>query len=466
MKLYNTLTKRKDDFYPLRKDRVTMYICGPTVYDYAHIGNFRYFVSVDVLVRALRYFKYNLITVMNITDVGHLVSDADAGEDKLEKGARREGKTAWDVAAFYEKAFLSDYKKLNIMPPNHMPKPTELIREQIQMIQVLERKGFTYVINDGVYFDTEKLDDYGKLTGQSLDDLLAGARVEINKEKKSQTDFALWKLSPKGKKRDMEWESPWGVGFPGWHIECSVMSQKFLGDQIDIHTGGIDHIPVHHTNEIAQSEAATGKSPFSRWWVHVAFMSIKQEKMSKSTGNFYTVGDLEKHGFDPMSLRYFYLSAHYRSSQDFTLEALGHASNGLSELRDRVVRIKEGVREEIVALSDEGRKFLTTFEQSLKDDVNIAQALAVVWKVVKSSISDDEKLQLVKKFDSVYGLNLLQSKSRVLSDVPDNVQKLVDKRESLRRKKQFKEADDVRGEIESLGYVIEDTSGGVVVKQK
>lgn len=472
LKLYNTLTKSVEELQPIKPGEVTLYACGPTVYDYAHVGNFRTFTVVDFLVRTLTYLGYNLTFIMNITDVGHLVSDADTGEDKLEKGARREGKTAWEVAKFYEDAFLSDARKLNLTRPMHYPKPTELIEEQIEMIKTLEHKGFTYTITDGVYFDTEKLADYGKLTGQKREELLAGARVDINPEKRNHTDFALWKLSPPvtdGKKRDMEWDSPWGTGFPGWHIECSVMAKKFLGNQIDIHTGGIDHIPVHHTNEIAQSEVANDKKPYVKHWFHVEFMNIDSSKMSKSKGNFYTIKDLENQGFDPLALRYLYLGAHYRAHQNFTKQALTQAHQSLEELRKRIHALQsDEIKQRTVLSKDKMQKiddFKTQFNTALTEDLNTPQALATLWQVVKSSIPTQDKLDLLYNFDEVLGLKLKEitpTKQRI----PKKVQKLLKKREEARKSKQFDKADDLRKQIEEQGYTVKDSQDGSTVKPR
>ena len=475
VKLYNTLTKRVEEFKPQDPALVTVYCCGPTVYDYAHIGNFRTYTMTDVLVRTLRHLGYAVKFVMNITDVGHLVSDSDTGEDKLEKGAKREGKTAWDIAKFYTEAFLSDSKKLNLVDPDVRPKPTEHIAEQIALVQTLLDKGFAYKIDDGIYFDTSKFSSYGQLTGQKLEDLKAGARVEPNPQKRNPTDFALWKFSPlrpKGSagqapKRDMEWPSPWGIGFPGWHIECSAMSMKYLGDQLDIHTGGADLIPIHHTNEIAQSEASTGKHPFVRFWVHGQFMLVDGEKMSKSKGNFYRLADIEAKGFDPLALRYFYLSAQYRAFQNFTWEALTSAQNSLKELRTAIsnfqisVSKRNTLSDEKLEKVDEYRK---QFDEAISNDLNMPQALAVVWEVVKSNIPSPDKYDLLMDFDEVLGLDLRFTNKELR--IPEEVSVFIKKREELRNQKKFDEADTVRKQIEEKGFEVEDTSEGSVVKKK
>lgn len=470
MRLYNTLTKKVEKFTPLIDNKVTLYCCGPTVYDWAHIGNFRTYAMTDFLVRALKYFGYTVRYAMNITDVGHLVSDADTGEDKLEKGARREGKTAWDIAKFYTDAFLIDSKKLNLLEPDVRPRPTQHIQEQIAMVETLLEKGYAYTIDDGIYFDTKKFGQYGKLTGQNPQELKAGARVEVNPQKRNPTDFALWKFSPAGAKRDMEWESPWGKGFPGWHIECSAMSRKYLGDQIDIHTGGMDLIPIHHTNEIAQSEAATGKSPFVRFWVHGQFILVDGEKMAKSKGNFYRLNDIEQKGFEPLALRYLYLTAHYRSYLNFTWEALRAAQQSLNELRRQAEALRRQhaersslAPEKLTKIHDMKKKF----DDALEDDLNLPQALAAVWETVKSNIPSDDKYDLLMNFDEVLGLRLNEAaKSLKPEIVPPDVQKLLDDRQGAREDKQFDRADVIRKKIEARGYTLEDTASGPLVKKK
>lgn len=471
LQLYNTLTKKIEEFKPRDPELVTLYACGPTVYSYAHIGNFRTYITTDILVRTLKYLGYQVKFVMNITDVGHLVSDADTGEDKLEKGAKREGKTAWDIAKFYTEEFLKDSHKLNLLPPDVRPKPTEHIKEQITMVQTLLDKGYAYKIGDGIYFDTSRIKDYGKLTGQKLEELKEGARVEVNPQKKNPTDFALWKFSPKGVKRDMEWESPWGVGFPGWHIECSAMSMKYLGEQIDIHTGGVDLIPIHHTNEIAQSEAATGKVPFVRFWVHGQFMLVDGEKMSKSKGNFYSVKDIEAKGYDPKALRYLCLTAQYRSFLNFTWQALESARQSLAELRATVSHIKDQLSERSTLSNEKLQKvdeYKRRFNEALENDLNTPQALAVVWEALKSNIPSQDKYDLLLDFDEVLGFDIrnVGEESKRESDIPAEIQSLLRKRNELRVEKKFSDADKARLQIEHEGFVLEDTPDGTRVKKK
>jgi cysteinyl-tRNA synthetase len=485
LKLYNTLTKNIDKFTPLNKKVVTVYSCGPTVYDYAHIGNFRTYVMTDVLVRTLQYNGFSTKFVMNITDVGHLVSDSDAGEDKMEKGARREGKSAWDIAKFFTDAFLSDSKKMGLLEPDVRPKPTEHIPEQIVMVQTLLDKGFAYTIDDGIYFDTGKFAEYGKLTGQNLEELKEGARVEVNPQKKNPNDFAVWKFSyPKGrgfdpsiddpaKRRQMEWSSPFGLGFPGWHIECSAMSKKYLGDQIDIHAGGADLIPIHHTNEIAQSEAASGKSPFVRYWIHGQFIMVDGEKMSKSKGNFYRLSDIEAKGYEPMALRYLYLSAHYRSFLNFTWEGITGASAALSELQKQVAALKSAGNKRS-ALSEEKMEKVTElskkFTDAIENDLNMPQALAVLWEALKSNIPSPDKLELVLDFNRVLGLTLeseeIPKQNMVdAATMPVEYKKFFDDRQKYRAQKEFDKADSARKKLEAAGYILEDTPDGTIVKK-
>jgi len=474
LQLYNTLTQKVEPFTPLDPKVVTVYCCGPTVYDFATIANFRTYSMTDFLVRTLRYIGYQTKYVMNITDVGHMTSDSDTGEDKMEKGAHREGKTAWDVARFYTDAFLSDSKKLHLLEPDVRPKPTEHIKEQIHMVHMLLEKGFAYKISDGIYFDTSRFPSYGALTSQRKEEMKAGARVEINPQKRNPTDFALWKFSPPpagGKKRDMEWDSPWGKGFPGWHIECSSLSSKYLGKQIDIHTGGADLIPIHHTNEIAQSEAAYGVHPFVRYWVHGQFMLVDGGKMSKSKHNFYTVSDLENKGFDPLALRYFYCSAHYRTFLNFTFTALTASQNALRDLRLMVGGWRESNRTQVsLEKIEKIDGFRKRFTQAVENDLNIPGALSIVWEMAKSNIPSPDKYDLIIDFDQVLGLKLSDSQKTENREqkTPEEITFLINKRDNLRKEKKYEEADDIRKQIELKlsGYIVEDTAKGTVLKKK
>mgnify|MGYP005842190849 FL=1 len=414
---------------------------------------------------------------MNITDVGHLTSDADTGEDKVEKEAKATGKSAWDIAEFYTEQFFASTDALNITRPDIVCKATDHIGEQIDLIKILELKGFTYKTPDGIYFDTSKFPNYGQLTGGKRG-IKPGARIDLG-EKKNATDFALWKFSyPNGRnfdplidnqkvRRQMEWESPWGIGFPGWHIECSAMSMKYLGETFDIHTGGIDHIPIHHTNEIAQSEAATGK-PFVRYWIHSEFLMVDGEKMSKSLGNIYTVEDVKSKGFSSLALRYLFLTAHYKESQNFTWEALSSAENAFNNLKELILAAK--LQKTRISLSNEKRKkvenYLFRFENAVNDDLNTPKALAVFWETLKSNIPSEDKYDLVLTFDEVLGLKLSEISEIIgLVKIPQKVENLINEREELRKKGEFAEADKIREEIKSKGFIIEDTENGPKVRQ-
>ena len=465
------MSREIEDFVPLNDKKVGMYACGPTVYDYAHVGHVRKYIFDDVLVRLLRYLNYNVTHVMNITDVGHLVSDSDTGEDKLEKGARREGKTAWEVDKFYEEQFFRTMDAVNIKRPNIVCRATEHIKDQIELIQNLESKGFVYKIADGIYFDTSKFADYGKLSRINAEGQKPVARVDVVPGKKHPTDFAVWKFSPTGIKRDMEWESPWGLGFPGWHIECSAMSMKYLGDSFDIHTGGIDHIPIHHPNEIAQSEASTGK-PFVKYWIHHNFLLIDGEKMSKSKGNYYTLEDVTNHQFDPLSLRYLFLQTHYRQEANFTWVALAAAQTALKSLREQIGVIRQQMQQgERSSLSDEKLDKVNFLRKRFKDvirlDLNTAQGLAVVWEVIKSNIPPGDKYDIVMICDEILGLGLVgvTGEEARAPDVPAEVAELLSVREKFRKQQEFAKADSVRKQIEDLGFILEDLPTGPRVKK-
>ncbi len=396
---------------------------------------------------------------MNITDVGHLTSDSDTGEDKMEKGARRENKTAWEIADFYTKAFFEDIKRLNIIKANIICKATDHIKEQLELIKKLEKKSYTYVIEDGVYFDTSKLKDYGKLAKLKKEDLLAGARVEVVKGKKHPTDFALWKFSPKDEKRQMEWPSPFGIGFPGWHIECSAMSMKYLGESFDIHCGGIDHIPIHHTNEIAQSEAATGKR-FVNYWLHNEFVILKDNvKMAKSGENFITLNELIKRNYSPEDYRYLCLTTHYRKPLMFSYEALDGAKNSLQKLKNHILDIKKNKKDKN---PPNIKKYKEEFLKAINDDLNTPEALAVLWNLIKDSdINNNSKYKLILDFDNIFGLNLSKIKQEKISG---EIIKLAEEREKARKTKNWKKADQLREEIRSKGYLVEDSEKGFLIK--
>ncbi len=524
--LYNTLSRKKEEFIPINKSEIGLYTCGPTVYNYAHIGNLRTYIFEDILKRVLKYNGYKVKHVMNITDVGHLTGDMDMGEDKMEKtnknalylkcencgkdffsGIINSGsgiklinnkhqcehcnhvnlaknnssyfkkqkinKNVWEIAKFYEEAFINDLKHLNIKMPDEMPKATEYIQEQIDLIKILEKKGFTYKISDGVYYDTSKFKDYNKLSHLDLETLREGARVEKNEEKKNPTDFALWKFSPKYKKRQMEWNSPWGIGFPGWHIECSAMSMALLKEKFDIHCGGIDHINVHHTNEIAQSEAATGKH-FFNYWMHGAFFNIKGgKKMAKSAGNFLTLQNtfIEK-GMDPLVYRFAALQTHYRKPMEYSEKIMKNAENGFKHL---VNQIREsGIRNPSFAkvsagkqeprIMDVSSKYKENFLDAVNDDLNMPKALAVLQEVLKSDLSGEVKLATVLDFDKVLGLKL--DEAGKVEELSAEVKELIKIREKARVEKNWGKSDKLREKIEKLGYTVEDSKEETKVYKK
>jgi len=479
MKIYNSLSRKIEDFQPIVPTTVGVYTCGPTVYDYLTIGNWRTYTLGDLLVRTLTFFGYQVTYVMNITDVGHLtgdnLGDADMGDDRMENSAKREGKTAWDVAAFYTNDFLESFSKLNLTQPERFSKATDHIQEQIDLVQAIEKRGFAYRIDDGVYFDTAAYEAAGNHYGElsTLDAIKEGARVQPNPQKKNPRDFALWKFSLKGKKRDMEWKSPWGAGFPGWHIECSAMSMKYLGDQFDVHVGGEDLKSTHHPNEIAQSEAATGKKPFVKYWVHGAFLLVDGGRMGKSEGNAYTLHDVTERGFEPLALRYFYFTGHYRSQQNFTWEGLGAAANALNRLRMSVSSFRKAKERSTLSREKLGKleDYRARFKAALEKDVSAPEALSVVWELVKSSIPDYDKYDLLLAFDQVLGLRLNEVSETFgiqeidKSSLPEDIRKEIQSREDLRKQGKFDEADTSRKRLEGKGIIIEDTPGGTVVKK-
>ncbi|MEA2020419.1 MAG: cysteine--tRNA ligase [Patescibacteria group bacterium] len=459
---YNTLSRKKEEFEPLKDDFVRMYDCGPTVYMYAHIGNMWRYIMSDLIRRVLEYNGYTVKQVMNITDVGHLTDDdlaADSGEDKIEKAAREEKKTPEEIADFYTNAFLRDLERLNIQQPHVMPKATEHVGEMIELIRTLEEKNYTYKAGRYLVFDISKFAEYGKLSGKNLEELRAGARLEPVPGKKNPFDFALWIVD---ENHLQKWKSPWGTGYPGWHIECSAMSMAYLGEQLDIHTGGQDNIFPHHENEIAQSEAATGKK-FVQTWLHAAFLQVEGGKMSKSEGNLYTIGDLVERGYDPLTFRYLCLTARYRHPLNFTWEALDSAQSALTRLRQKLRRsanVEESYQltEPLVEKQD---YYQQQFLQAVNDDLNMPKALSVVWEVVKEGERDSAfqsvARKLVSDFDHVLGLGLGNVE---VTHVPEEVEKLVKKREQLRKAGEYNEADKVREKIRKLGFSVEDTPEG------
>lgn len=451
LKLFNTLSRKKEVFKPIQKGKVGMYSCGPTVYWYQHIGNIRAYLFADTLKRVLEFNNYKVKHVINVTDVGHLTSDADEGDDKMEAAARKEGKKAEEIAEFYLNEFKSDFRKLNIKEPSIWTKATGHIKEQIALIKKLEERGFTYETSDGIYFDSSKFGDYGKLAKLKIEGLEEGKRVSRG-EKRSKTDFALWKFSEKPGLRQQEWASPWGVGFPGWHIECSAMSMKYLGKSFDIHTGGEDHVPIHHTNEIAQSEGATGKK-FVNYWMHVAFLVNQAgEKVSKSKGGLFTVSELEEKGYDPLDFRYLFLLTHYRKPLKFSLEGLDAAKTGYGRLKKKVLELKVEKHKG----QDNSGEYEDRFVGAVNDDLNMPAALGVVWEMLDDFNFDaKKKLKLLEKFDSVLGLNVEGIKEEKV-EVPKEVQELVDEREKLRNAKMWVEADLFRERILEKGFRVVD----------
>jgi|CXWK01.1.fsa_nt_gi cysteinyl-tRNA synthetase len=489
MRLYNTLTRNVQDFAPLNKRAVTMYHCGPTVYNYAHIGNLRAYVFADTIKRSLKYLGFSTNQIINITDVGHLTSDADYGRDKVEEEAIREQKSVADIVSFYTQAFFDDITKLNIdTSGTTFPKATDHIAEQIQLIETLEKRGFTYKTSDGVYFDTSKFPRYGKLGNIDLESLKEGARITANSEKKHPTDFALWKFSPADEKRAQEWPSPWGVGFPGWHIECSAMAMKYLGHTIDIHTGGIDHIPTHHNNEIAQSEAATGKD-FAQFWMHNAFVNIAQtdtdsgggSKMSKSKGNFIRLNTLSEHGIHPLAYRYWLLTAHYRSPVTFSFEAVSGAARALESLAFKLAttpkteseQSKKSSRKSYFSkilsqvrlqrsdnsLSSVRSDVRSEIARIISNDLDTPGLIALLHKTVDDIVAGTTSPEIIKDFDAILGLRLIEL-SRYMNSVPEKIKNISNSREEFRKAKNWAEADSARKELENAGYLVDDTPQG------
>ena len=447
--LYDTYTRTLREFVPLNPPHVSLYACGLTMYDYAHIGNLRTYIFEDILRRVLEFNGYTVTHVQNITDVGHLVSDADTGEDKMEKGARRTGKSAWEIAALYTQVFQDDLRQLNVLEPHIWCRATDHIPEQIAMIQCIEANGYTYRTGDGIYFDTSKLDDYGRLARLNLEGQQAGIRVERG-EKRNPTDFALWKFSPPEAQRQMEWESPWGVGFPGWHIECSAMAAKYLGPLFDIHCGGEDHIPVHHTNEIAQTQACYGTN-LANYWLHGYFLQLSDSKMSKSAGEFLRLQLLIDQGYDPLAYRYYCLNSVYRAKLNFNWEGMDAATTALNRLRQTVY--------EWGAPGSVDEEFLDRFQTEINDDLNMPRALALVWELVKSDRPAAAKKATMLMMDRVFGLRLADWQPAAQT-IPDEIMQLAQQRQAARAAKNWAEADRIRQELLAAGIVLKDSAAG------
>ena len=452
LQLFDTYERKVRPFEPLTPGKVGIYACGPTVYNFAHIGNLRTYLFEDLLKRVLLRNGYEVNHIINITDVGHLTSDADTGEDKMELGAKRTGMTAWELAAFYTEAFQKDLKRLNVLDPSVWCKATDHIEEQITFIKELEEKEFTYRTGDGIYFDSRKLNNYGFLARLDIEGLQAGARVDQG-ERKFVTDFALWKFSPEDEQRQMEWGSPWGRGFPGWHIECSAMSAKYLGDYFDIHCGGEDHIPIHHTNEIAQTEAARG-TRLANYWMHGYFLQLDNAKMAKSSGEFLTLDVVEEKGFSSLAYRYFCFSAHYRTQMSFSWASLDAAQRTLNRLYETAWNWGEP--------GEVSADYLARFDACLNDDLNMPRALAVLWELVRSEEADSVKKATLLACDDVLGLDIANWAPAEI-EVPDEVSALVQAREEARAAKDWGRADELRKQVSDLGYVIEDTKEGAKI---
>lgn len=470
IKLFNTMSRKIEEFKPLVPGKMGFYSCGPTVYWDQHIGNMRSFVNSDILKRIFIENGYDVHHVMNITDVGHLTSDEDTGEDKMEKGAAREKMSVWDIAQKYIDSFLRDIDSLNIIRPTEMPRATDYIKEQIEQVQKLEELGFTYEIpGDGIYYDTSKFPDYGALGGQNLSELRGGARID-DSGKRNPTDFALWKFSPTDKKRAMEWDSPWGIGFPGWHIECSAMSMKLLGAHFDIHVGGQEHIKVHHTDEIAQSEPIVGK-PWVNYWVHYEWLLSKDGKMSKSSGDFLTVQDLIDRGYDPMAFRYMLLMGHYRQPLDFSMDALDAASSGYKTIVRKLADIikRNGKKTEIdTAIYQEWHDKLLDI---ISDNMKTAETLVVVHKLLKSSVMDDAtKISLFEFIDRLLGLQFID-RAKKINDLesetaPSDIVALLEARTAAKNAKNWGLADELRAKIDLSGWSVVDTKDGAKLVKK
>lgn len=460
LKLYNTLTKKKEEFKPIdEKDNVVrIYTCGPTVYNYPHIGNMRAYIFMDNLRRVLQYNGYKLDHVMNITDVGHLTSDADEGEDKMEKSAKAQNKSVFEIANKYTRAFLEDIDKLNVERPEHIVKATDHIKEMEEYVKEIIKNGYAYETSKGIYFDTSKLKTYGELSGVKLESQKAGARVEVDEEKRNPLDFALWIKAPS--EHIMKWDSFLGLCYPGWHIECSAMSRKYLGEEFDIHTGGVDHIPIHHENEIAQSRGATGKNP-AHFWMHTEFLLINGGKMSKSLGNVYRIVDLENKGIEPLAYRYLTYTSHYRNKLNFTWESVKAADNSLKKLRELVKSHKNGkaVIEEAIL-----NKAKNEFKEAINDDLNMPIAISILWELLRNNEKSDAVYNLALEFDKVLALKL-DKKNDIKVDIPDDIKEILEKRKIARESKDFVESDRLRDILKEKGYVVKDQKDGQKIEK-
>ncbi len=458
--LYNTMTRNKEEFIPANKNKAGMYTCGPTVYNYAHIGNLRTYIFEDALKKSLEYVGYKVKHVMNVTDVGHLQSDGDEGEDKMALGASREHKTVWEIAKFYEDAFFEDCKKLNVKRPTVVCRATEHIEDMIKFVQKLEDRGYTYESNGNVYFEIDKFEDYTKLANLSIDELEAGSRIEIDPNKKNPLDFVLWFTNSKFSNQIMQWDSPWGRGFPGWHLECSTMSIKYLGENIDIHCGGIDHIPVHHTNEIAQSEAALGHK-WVNYWVHGEFLVLDGGKMSKSSGDFLTVSKLEEEGLSPLDYRYFCLQSKYRKQLVFSFDSLKDAQNGYKALKKKIGAILTNIDENHNMNKELISGYQEKFKTQISDDLNIANAFTVLNEVIKDGeLNNKEKAFLIEDFDKVFSLNLMTIEKEAIEVDEKLINDLIEERNIARKEKNYKRSDEIRAQLLEMNIEVLDSKEG------
>lgn len=463
LKLYNTLTRKKEEFKPLEEKEVKIYSCGPTVYSFAHIGNFRAYVFMDTLRRVLQSNRYTLKHVMNITDVGHLESDADEGEDKMEKAARKENKDPYEIAAYYTDIFFRDMGRLNIEKPEIIAKATEHINDMLEFVKILVENGYAYETSRAIYFDISKLDHYPVLSNRNIDDQIAGARVDVDEEKRNPYDFAVWIKAPEN--HIMKWESPWGLSYPGWHLECSAMGRKYLGDEFDIHTGGVDHIPTHHENEIAQSKGCTGKIPAKRW-MHVEFLQVDGGKMSKSLGNTYTLDQLQEKGIEPLAYKLFCYTAHYRTKLNFTFESASSSQKALNRLREGYITHTESetiVEQEIV------NQYRERFMDAVNDDLNMPLAMGIVWEVLRNQTKSKQFAELLIEFDKVLGLDIENSKKYLEEqekiDLPDEILSLVEERKIARENKNWAESDRIRDLLKEKGYLVKDTKEGMTIER-
>ena len=462
VRLYNTMSRTVEDFKPIREGEVGMYCCGPTVYNYAHIGNLRTYVFEDLLHRTLVKAGYHVKHVMNITDVGHLTGDGDDGEDKLAKSARENGRSVWDIAAFYTDAFFRDEEALDIIRPDIVCRATDHIQAMIDIIRRLEEKGHTYISGGNVYFSIDTIDDYGKLARLNLDDLKEGARIEVDSNKRNPKDFVLWFTNSKFKDQVMVWPSPWGTGYPGWHIECSAMSSEYLGDHFDIHCGGIDAIPVHHTNEIAQSEAAFGVKPWVDYWCHGEFLLNDKGKMSKSSGEFLTLSVLVDKGYDPLDYRYFCLTGHYRSQLKFSFESLDQARSARQTLVRKIAQYRKECTPAAV-LDGKTRGYLDSFYEAMFNDLKAPQALGVLWSMQRDpSLADDQKLAAVLDMDSILGLSLdrVEAVQDEVAVADSEALELLARRSEAKKAKDWALADEIRDRLSRMGYKVVDTPSG------